>query len=125
MGNSEEMESGKTLEGSIAELTDDVMRRKAVDSAFDYRGDVTIEVEGGEKYEGYVYNRDGECAEPWAVMMLKGGGEQKIRYAEIVGLAFSGKDPAAGRTWESWLKRYAEKKLKGEAANLDSESLED
>ena len=113
------------LEGTTPLLTDDTMRRKAIDTAFDYRGDVTLTTTDGQSYEGYLYNRDADAPDPYAMMMLKAGGEQKILYADIASLSFSGKDPAAGKTWESWLKRYAEKKLKGEAANIEPDSLED
>ncbi|QDU33527.1 hypothetical protein KS4_15770 [Poriferisphaera corsica] len=120
-----EQSNPATLEGTTPPLTDDTMRRKAIDTAFDYRGDVTLTTSGGNAYKGYLYNRDDSASEPYAMMMLKAGGEQKIIYADITALTFSGKDPAAGKTWESWLKRYAEKKLKGEAANIESENLED
>ncbi|WP_432799892.1 hypothetical protein [Poriferisphaera sp. WC338] len=117
--------TSESLEGQIPPLTDDTMRRKAVDLAFDYRGDVTIETTSGQSFTGYLYNRDGEAAKPYATMMLKGEAEQRLLYSEIAKLTFSGKDPAAGKTWESWLKRYVEKKLKGEAANIESETLDD
>jgi hypothetical protein len=39
-------------------------------------------------------------------------------------LCFTGKDAAAGKTWENWMRRYAEKKLKGEAADIESETLD-
>ena len=37
-----------------------------------------------------------------------------IRYEEIAGLAFTGRDTAAGKSWETWLKKYREKKAAGE-----------
>ena len=43
--------------------------------------------------------------------------------ASIKSLAFTGKDAASGKSWESWIRRYAEKKLAGEAANIESEAL--
>ena len=35
-------------------------------------------------------------------------------YAEIARLEFSGKDRAAGKHWEDWVKAYNEKKAAGE-----------
>jgi hypothetical protein len=37
-----------------------------------------------------------------------------ISYAEIAALAFTGRDTAAGRTFEAWVKKYWEKKAAGE-----------
>jgi hypothetical protein len=46
------------------------------------------------------------------------GGEPSRRvsvpYANVAALNFSGKDTAAGRTFEAWVKRYQEKKAAGE-----------
>jgi hypothetical protein len=42
----------------------------------------------------------------------------------VVSVAPSGRDPASGRSWEAWIRRYAERKLAGEAASIESESLE-
>jgi hypothetical protein len=46
-----------------------------------------------------------------------------VPLASIKSLAFTGKDAASGKSWESWIRRYAEKKLAGEAANIESEAL--
>ncbi len=110
-----------TLEGAVPPLTDEEQRRKAIDMAFDYRGDVTIDTRDGRSLTGYVFNRDAQAAEPYARMMLTEGGQTVIKYADVAKLTFSGKDTAAGRSWESWLKRYVEKKMAGEAANIESE----
>jgi hypothetical protein len=57
--------------------------------------------------------------------MLAGGGEKRtIPYAQIRRLEFSGKDAAAGKTWENWVRRYVEKYLAGERASIESESLD-
>jgi hypothetical protein len=37
-----------------------------------------------------------------------------ISYADIAALAFTGRDTAAGKSWEAWMKKYAEKKAAGE-----------
>ena len=34
--------------------------------------------------------------------------------ASIAALAFTGRDTAAGKSWEAWIKKYAEKKAAGE-----------
>ena len=48
-----------------------------------------------------------------------------VRYAEIAGLAITGRDTAAGKSWEAWVKKYVEKKAAGETGiELKPESLE-
>ena len=37
-----------------------------------------------------------------------------IAYADIAALAFTGRDNAAGKTFEAWVKKYWEKKAAGE-----------
>jgi len=37
-----------------------------------------------------------------------------VSYADIAALAFTGRDTAAGKSWEAWMKKYAEKKAAGE-----------
>jgi hypothetical protein len=49
----------------------------------------------------------------------------KISYAEIAALAFTGRDTAAGKSWEAWVGKYWEKKASGEGVlTLEPESLE-
>ena len=44
------------------------------------------------------------------------GGVQRlnIAYSEIAALAFTGRDTAAGKTFDAWVKKYWEKKAAGE-----------
>ena len=99
------------------------MRAKAMEAAFDYRGDVTIETQDGRSFVGYVFNRKADVAEPFVDMMLADGGKATLRFSEVRRLAFTGRDTAAGKSFDTWIKKYIEKKLKGEAANIESESL--
>jgi hypothetical protein len=49
----------------------------------------------------------------------------KIPYADIAALAFSGRDPAAGKSWEAWVRKYWEKKSSRKGgASLQPESLD-
>jgi hypothetical protein len=62
------------------------------------------------------------------VRVLPKGSNQRVKltYAEIAALAFSGRDTAAGKSWEAWVKKYWEKKGTGqEGASLEPESLEE
>jgi hypothetical protein len=43
---------------------------------------------------------------------------------EIAAIRITGRDAAAGKTWENWVRRYAEKRLAGERASIESETLD-
>lgn len=101
--------------------------QRALDEAFGYRGDVTLELADGSVVDGFVFDRRaGPTLEQSIVRIVPKDSEERrsIPYASIRRVVFSGRDPAAGKTWENWLKRYAEKKLRGEAAGIESEPLE-
>lgn len=117
--------SKSTLEGAIPALATEAERREAMDQAFDYRGDVTIHTADGKTIEGYIFDRRSNVPEPYVRLIPKGGNERvRVPYQRITRLVFSGRDTAAGKSWETWLKKYHEKKAKGEAANIESEPLE-
>jgi hypothetical protein len=105
------------LEGWVPELAGDEEIRVALEKAFDYRGDVTITRKDGAKVEGYIFDRrPGKTLADSVVRMLPKDGNQKIAipYAEIAALAFTGRDTAAGKSWEAWVRKYWEKKAAGE-----------
>ena len=48
-----------------------------------------------------------------------------IPYSDVAGLAFTGRDTAAGKSWAAWVKKYLEKKAAGEKnIGLQPEALE-
>jgi hypothetical protein len=105
------------LEGWIPELANDEDLRDALEKAFDYRGDVTITTKDGERIEAYIFNRSTgtTLAESYVQYFSpKSSGKLKLSYADIARLEFSGKDRAAGKHWEDWLKAYNERKAAGE-----------
>jgi hypothetical protein len=105
------------LQGWVPSLASDVEIREALEKAFDYRGDITITKKDGSTVEGYVFDRrTGTTLAASEVRMLLPGTSQKISipYNEIAGLTFSGRDTAAGRSFEAWVKKYWEKKAAGE-----------
>jgi hypothetical protein len=105
------------LEGWVPELAGDAEVREALEKAFDYRGDITITRKDGSKVPGYLYDRrTGKTLAESVVRMMPsdGGGRVNIAYSDIAALAFSGRDTAAGKTFEAWVKKYWEKKAAGE-----------
>jgi len=105
------------LEGWVPELASDEEVRQALEKAFDYRGDVTITRKDGSKVEGYIFDRrPGKTLADSAVRLFPKDADQKIsiRYSDIAALAFSGRDTAAGKSFEAWVRKYWEKKAAGE-----------
>ncbi len=118
-------EAHPTLQGQVPSLATLQERIAAMDQAFDYRGDVTVETSDGRKVDGYIFDRRQAAGEPYIRMMVKDSDERvNIKYADIVRLAFTGRDTAAGKSWETWVKKYNEKKAAGEKASIESEPLE-
>ncbi len=118
----------ESVEGWIPELASEHELREALEKAFDYRGDVTLTKKDGSKLEGYIFDRvSGSTLNSSFVRILPkdGTSRQKVAYSEIAALVFSGRDPAAGKSWEAWVKKYWEKKATdGQGASLHPEALE-
>jgi hypothetical protein len=105
------------LEGWIPSLASENEIREALEKAFDYRGDVTLTLKDGRVLHGYVFDRrTGATLEQSAVRVMPSEEKTKltIPYSDIAALAFTGRDNAAGRTFEAWIKKYWEKKAAGE-----------
>jgi hypothetical protein len=105
------------LEGWIPRLASDEEIRVALEKAFDYRGDVTITRKDGSKIEGYLFDRRGAATLKDSVVRLyprNSNDKISLSYADIAALAFTGRDTAAGKSWEAWMKKYAAKKAAGE-----------
>ncbi len=105
------------LEGWIPQMGSDEDVRAALEKAFDYRGDVTITLKTGERIEAYVFNRHTgiSLADSYVQYFAPDvEGKQKVCYNQVARLEFTGRDRAAGRHWEDWVKAYHEKKAAGE-----------
>lgn len=118
----------QSVEGWVPELATEEELRAALEQAFDYRGDVTITRRDGTKIEGYIFDRvTGANLSASFVRVLPKDSNQrvKISYADIAALAFSGRDPAAGKGWDAWVRKYWTKKATGEGdLSIQPESLE-
>jgi Zn/Cd-binding protein ZinT len=105
------------LEGWVPQVESDEDLRQALEKAFDYRGDVTVTTKSGERIEAYIFNRQtgATLAESFVQYFTPKAPEKRsLSYADIARLEFSGKDRAAGKHWEDWVKAYNEKKAAGE-----------
>jgi len=105
------------VEGWIPDLATEAELRDALEKAFDYRGDVTITRKDGSRVEGYIFDRRGGATLAGCVVrLIPQNSAQKISipYSDIAALAFTGRDTAAGKSWEAWVRKYWEKKAAGE-----------
>ena len=118
----------ESVQGWVPKLATEEELRIALEKAFDYRGDVTLTLKNNSKIEGYLFDRvSGPSLTTSFVRILPKDSMQKLKiaYADIAALAFTGRDTAAGKSWEAWVGKYWEKKVSGEGdLSLEPESLE-
>jgi len=118
----------ENLQGWIPQLATEADIRAVVEKAFDYRGDVTVTKKDGSQITGYLFDRRIGKTLPDSVirLMLATGNERpSIPYSEIAGIAFTGRDTAAGKSYEAWVKKYWASREKGEKnISIEPEVLE-
>ena len=116
------------IQGWVPELANEAELREALEKAFDYRGDVTITRKDGSKVDGYIFDRrNGATLAESVVRLIPQNSHEKISipYSDIAALAFTGRDTAAGKSWEAWVRKYWERKAAGEKSiALEPEELE-
>ncbi|MBI1740726.1 MAG: hypothetical protein HYR57_07575 [Candidatus Koribacter versatilis] len=118
----------ENLQGWIPELATEADVRAVIEKAFDYRGDVTISRRDGSQITGYLFDRrvGPTLANSVIRLMLATSNDRpSIPYSEIAGISFTGRDTAAGKSYEAWVKKYWEKREKGETnISIEPEALE-
>jgi hypothetical protein len=122
----------ENLQGWIPDLATEADIRAVIEKAFDYRGDVTVTLrtpnQDGSQITGYLFDRRvGPTLNDSVIRLMLAESNQRpaIPYSEIAGLSFTGRDTAAGKSYEAWVKKYWEKRQKGEKnISIDPEALE-
>jgi hypothetical protein len=120
----------ENLQGWIPQLATEADVRAVIEKAFDYRGDVTItrKDKDGSQITGYLFDRRiGPTLENSVVRLMLATSNERpaIPYSEITAIAFTGRDTAAGTSYEAWVKKYWEKRAKGEKnISIEPEALE-
>lgn len=111
-----------SLMGAVFTFQSEADRLEGIDKAFDYRGDVTLTLTNGQTIEGFMSNREPKAAPPRVQFFVKGEDKpQVIPYADITAIAFTGKDPADGKSWDAWVSKK-EHERKAEADRLKAEA---
>ena len=127
----------ENLQGWIPQLATEADVRAVIEKAFDYRGDVTISRKNkdkddrnkdGSQITGYLFDRRvGPTLATSVVRLILATSNDRpaISYSEIAAIAFTGRDTAAGKSYEAWVKKYWEKRAKGEKnISIEPEALE-
>ena len=115
------------LQGMVPSVANENDLRTALEKAFEYRGDVTITCKDGSVVDGYIYDRRAASTLSDSlvrVLPANGAPRVSVKYADIAALAFSGRDTAAGKSWEAWVRKYWEKKAAGESPAIEPEQLD-
>ena len=87
---------------------------------------MTLTLKDGRTIAGYVFDRrTGRTLAESAVRIMPANERTKltIPYSDIAALAFTGRDTAAGKTFEAWVRKYWEKKAAGREGHCDSSGV--
>ncbi|MCZ6480808.1 MAG: hypothetical protein O6929_10450 [candidate division NC10 bacterium] len=100
---------------------------EVIEAAFDYRGDVTLELKDGSRIEGYIFTRETRGTDPYILLFPKDEpGTKAIQYTDIVAVEFTGEDTAFGTSWEGWVaKSEAMRKAEAERTRAEAEARGD
>jgi hypothetical protein len=111
-----------SLEGRLFRPSSRTELAEAIELAFDYRGDVTLELTSGESVVGYLFNREVAGPDPWIELFPSDNSPpRRISYATIASLSFTGEDTATGKSWEGWVSKK-ESERRAEAARVEADA---
>ena len=114
--------SGGSLEGRVFRPSTMAEIAEAVDLAFDYRGDVTLELTSGESVAGYLFNREAKVEPPSLEFFPEDNPTPRtILYSAIASIAFTGEDTANGTSWEAWVSKK-DSERRAEAARVEADA---
>lgn len=109
-------------EGRLFTPATEQEKAEAIELAFDYRGDVTLELASGERIVGFLFNRHTTGAHPSIEFFPEDDPSPRtIPYASVISIAFTGEDTASGKSWEAWAsKKESERRV--EAARVEEDA---
>ncbi len=118
----------EACKGAVVDASDPERLEHALQLSLEYRGDITVtRRSNGLEIEGYLYDRvTGATPADAVIRMIPSNGDDRVTIPvnDIEQLRFSGRDTAAGKSFETWMKKYVQKKLAGETAQIESENLD-
>ncbi len=111
------------VQGFTWSLGQDLDLERVLDAAFDYRGNVLLRLQNDSEVTGYLFNRGADGTGKFVEVFPVDGSRQRVRCDDIHAVVFSGRDTAAGKSWETWVKKYEAKKA-AEARGERVESID-
>lgn len=113
-----------SLEGRVFRPTSLQELSEAIEQAFDYRGDVTVELKSGSQVVGYLFNRTATGEQPTIeIFPATGSGTLTIPFSEVAAIAFTGEDTATGKSWEAWIaKKESERRQDVDRAAAEADA---
>ncbi len=113
-----------SLEGRVFRPANLAEAADIVELAFDYRGDVTLNLKSGQRLVGYVFNRNARGTNPCLELFPQDQpGTVTVSYADIEAISFSGKDTASGQSWEAWAaKKESERRAEAERVAAEAKA---
>lgn len=113
-----------SLEGRVFRPASLTELAEAIELAFDYRGDITVELKSGAHVTGYLFNRTATGEQPTIeIFPATSSGTLTIPFSEMVAIAFTGADTATGKSWEAWsTKKESERRKDIDRAAAEAKS---
>ncbi len=98
--------SPKSLQGAVFRPGSHEELLEVIELAFDYRGDITLELKSRESMSGYLLNRVFDDPHSYVEIFQPDHPDpRKIFYREIQAVHFTGQDTASGKSWEAWVEK--------------------
>ena len=113
-----------SLEGRVFHPATPAELSEAIELAFDYRGDITVELKSGNRVTGYLFNRIATGDQPVIELFpATSSGTLTIPYSEVASIAFTGEDTATGKSWETWVaKKSSERQREIERVTAEGQA---
>ena len=106
-----ERPSEKSLRGAIFRPGSYEELLHVIELAFDYRGDITLELTSRAWVSGYLFNRVVDGPHSYVeVFPPDRPSPRRIPCVEIHAVRFTGEDTASGKSWEAWVQKNGEKR---------------
>ena len=110
------MNDESKLKSSVPSIGGEQTLGQMIDTAFEYRGDISLDKVDETTVVGYLFNRNAAAAIPFVEVLEAETGEWlRLPYAQIRNIRFTGRDTAAGKSRKAWQGRHDVKAKAGKS----------
>jgi len=103
--------SAQSLQGAVFHPNSQQELQSVIELAFDYRGDITLELKSRERINGYLFNRVLNGTHSYVEMFQAAhSSPRRIPCHEIYAFHFTGQNTASGESWEAWIRTRRQEK---------------